>query len=644
MLARWIVMGGLLVGEPPAESPTGLTLSVSVNVPPRPPAPGDAAPTKPVTERNNQEQPGAAPATETVRRAQAPADDVPRATLRGAMRGSANLAAWMARLASSDDDRADRLAAAALCRLVAGDIELSMSGASEAIRLAPARPWGWKIRGAACLVRGEPDPALADLSEAIRLNPGDHELFVLRGQAWVAKGDDDRALVDFDEAVRQNPDDPKPRTLRMDLHFRRSDFGRAEADATERIRRAPTDGAALVVRARARRGAGRLDHALEDLDRAVELARPPKEQGPLSLTRETTGDSSIIKVTFTTRKTFDPAPLIEALLKRGELQCHRGDLDQALSDLSEVVRLDPANGAALNLRSWCWLTREDSDRALADAEAAIRSQPDLEDAWRLRGRCHFDRSEFRAAVADLTDSLRLLPNQAETLELRAAARMELEEWEAALADLAESIRLNPRSPDPHRLHSLMLHRMGRIGPALAAAEEAVRVGPNDEFARDHFWEIRVVSHRDLRETIADLDRVLEREPRRLNAQLLRVRARALLGETNAAMAEIERVIKDHPAAADPVALKALLMVGLAKPWARNVDAAGKLAEQAWELDPDSALAWEALAAVRARQAAWDDAIRSQTRAVELSSFLEKPSRQRRLAGYREKKPFRLGEP
>ena len=49
-----------------------------------------------------------------------------------------------------------------------------------------------------------------------------------------------------------------------------------------------------------------------------------------------------------------------------------GDLDGALADINEAIRLDPTLPSPLNNRAVIWRAKGDFDRAVADTTEAIR--------------------------------------------------------------------------------------------------------------------------------------------------------------------------------------------------------------------------------------------------------------------------------
>jgi tetratricopeptide (TPR) repeat protein len=81
----------------------------------------------------------------------------------------------------------------------------------------------------------------------------------------------------------------------------------------------------------------------------------------------------------------------------------KGDLDHALADHSEAIRVDPNFAPAYRQRAIVWRSKGDADKALADFAEAIRLDPKDADALFQRGRTFADnKHDHDRAIADFT--------------------------------------------------------------------------------------------------------------------------------------------------------------------------------------------------------------------------------------------------
>jgi len=99
----------------------------------------------------------------------------------------------------------------------------------------------------------------------------------------------------------------------------------------------------------------------------------------------------------------------------------QGDLDRAIADLSEAIRLDPKLAMAFNNRGAAYNEQGDNDRAIADYNEAIRIDPKLAMAFNNRGNAYSDKGDNDRAIADFNETIRLDPKLARAFQNRGSA-------------------------------------------------------------------------------------------------------------------------------------------------------------------------------------------------------------------------------
>jgi tetratricopeptide (TPR) repeat protein len=145
---------------------------------------------------------------------------------------------------------------------------------------------------------------------------------------------------------------------------------------------------------------------------------------------------------------------------RGVDYFEQGDLDRAIADYTEAVRLDPQQRhvpAYQNLAA-AYLALGDFDRAVADATRLLERDPHNASALCLRAGMYDLQGEFDKAIADYTEAIRLHPHDVQGYHNRGESYLGQRDWDKAIADLTEAIRLyaQEQSPagftEPIRLH------------------------------------------------------------------------------------------------------------------------------------------------------------------------------------------------
>jgi predicted Zn-dependent protease len=116
------------------------------------------------------------------------------------------------------------------------------------------------------------------------------------------------------------------------------------------------------------------------------------------------------------RKSLAAAP-DDASARRymAETLWRRGAGDDALTQITKAVRLDPTNAGLAVRAGEMSLAVGRREFAASEAERAIRLDPKLASAWALRGRCHSKINQPDEALADFERAVELEPDRSDLL-------------------------------------------------------------------------------------------------------------------------------------------------------------------------------------------------------------------------------------
>jgi tetratricopeptide (TPR) repeat protein len=106
---------------------------------------------------------------------------------------------------------------------------------------------------------------------------------------------------------------------------------------------------------------------------------------------------------------------VAALIDSGRKWATKGDLEHAVRDFSEAMRLDPKYPYAYGERGQALFKMGETERAIADYSAAIQRDPQYGSALRSRGMAYLYRGSSDLALADLTRAITLGESDPTTL-------------------------------------------------------------------------------------------------------------------------------------------------------------------------------------------------------------------------------------
>jgi tetratricopeptide (TPR) repeat protein len=250
----------------------------------------------------------------------------------------------------------------------------------------PTDAASFALRGAASMSRRDYPAAIADLSRALETSPNNQSYLYERGRAYLGSNQPLLAMRDFDDGLRLKPDDVP----------------------------------VLIIRAQMRLDGHDKEGALRDLD-AADRAAAKQDDVRLRL-----------------GQLYEAADILPAAIGQYDLWL------SAHPNAGEMPR-------ALNGRCWARaLLGQDLERALADCNQALRLLPKDPMTLDSRGLVHLRRGELDAAIRDYDDALRLNPKLVWSLYGRGLAERRKGDSGRADADIAAAVAINPKLPDQIR--------------------------------------------------------------------------------------------------------------------------------------------------------------------------------------------------
>jgi tetratricopeptide (TPR) repeat protein len=190
------------------------------------------------------------------------------------------------------------------------------------------------------------------------------------------------------------------------------------------------------------------------------------------------------------------ANLAAAYYNRGIAYRHKGQLDRAIEDYGQVIRLKPGDAEAFSNRGIAYDDDGQHVRAIQDYDRAIRLKPNYAEAYYNRGNAYHHKSHYdRAiqdertvglkpgdaddhAIQDYDRAIRLRPDYAEAFNNRGIVFYDKTQYDRAIQDYDQAIRLQPDLAEAFNNRSLAYYKQNQYDRALQDFDQTIRLKKN----------------------------------------------------------------------------------------------------------------------------------------------------------------------
>jgi tetratricopeptide (TPR) repeat protein len=173
----------------------------------------------------------------------------------------------------------------------------------------------------------------------------------------------------------------------------------------------------------------------------------------------------------------------QAYNNRGVAYDHKGDFDRAIANFDQAIKLKPAAVTYFN-RGNAYLGKSQYDHAIDDFNQALKLKPDLAQAFDNRCWARAVVGILKQALADCNEALRLAPNHAATLESRGFVFLKMTNFDLAVSDFDAALAIDPKMPSALYGRGIAkLKNEDTSGEADIAAAKSMQSDIADEYAR-----------------------------------------------------------------------------------------------------------------------------------------------------------------
>jgi tetratricopeptide (TPR) repeat protein len=324
----------------------------------------------------------------------------------------------------------------------------------------------------------------------------------------------------------------------------------------------------------------------------------------------------------------------------------RGDVQKAVADLDEAVKLDPNSITWWHRRGMIHNYHKDFDRAIADFQEVVKRQPEWSGAYSALATVWYSKKDYAQALTNFRRAADVEPANPAILANIGSSQYYLKQYDAAIADFTKALEVNPEYAGIHAFRGDVYFKKRNYEQALQDLNKAVEID-------SHYAHAYVLRAKILRATgkyllaEKDLNKALELDKNNSWAELGLALVYIKQQRYPLVVDHFERGAKLNPENEDLFKEYALFRASCPIAQFRDGVVAVRLGFQAMTLAGPSA-DWEnhaALAAAYAETKDWDKAVGEQQCALQDKSLdaLDRLEMQVRLALYQKKQPYRMND-
>jgi tetratricopeptide (TPR) repeat protein len=254
-------------------------------------------------------------------------------------------------------------------------------------------------------------------NDDIKMYPDSMELYYDRANYYLYYKEYDAAILDYTVYLKKRPNDTKVLSKRSDVYFTIGNYVAAIADYTRNTKLNPNESANWINRSNAYFKIGEYELALSDLTNALQV--------------------------YTFELKFRKKDILQLKSKIYDIYCKSGKYELALADLTKVLKLDPKNYKAWEIKFNIYKDYAKQDKyksAFADIDKVLQIDPEDKSAWQLKCKIYIDQGKFDTAIADFTRALEKYPALSILYRCRAQIYEKQGNYSLAFKDYANPIQ------------------------------------------------------------------------------------------------------------------------------------------------------------------------------------------------------------
>lgn len=218
------------------------------------------------------------------------------------------------------------------------------------------------------------------------------------------------------------------------------------------------------------------------------------------------------------------------------------DLERAIQDFTQAIRLNPNSAEAFLKRARTYRDMKNYGRTIQDLDVVLQFTPKDAEILVMRGDAKRFSGDNEGSIPDYDLAIKIDPKNATAFFDRGVAYSNLNDHDRAIEDYTQNLRLNPDAIGALYNHGIAYSEKGDSRRAIQDYDRTIQLNPN----HDRAFYSRGISYRalgDVDRAIQDYDRAIQLNPRDIDSYFSRGFAKFLAGRFAETAEDFARVIE-----------------------------------------------------------------------------------------------------
>ncbi len=162
---------------------------------------------------------------------------------------------------------------------------------------------------------------------------------------------------------------------------------------------------------------------------------------------------------------------------RGNNYFKRGQYDEAISDYTKALEIDPKFTEAYHNRGTAYGKKGRYDEAISDFTKALEINPRFAEAYRSRGSAYDDKGQYDEAISDYNKALEMNPGDGLAYYNRGIAYAHKGQYDEAISDYIKVLEIDPKDAWTYNNRGIAYEKKGEYDQAISDYNKALEIDP-----------------------------------------------------------------------------------------------------------------------------------------------------------------------